>query len=437
MNRSVNVQRSSSSQSPVTPPRRTARLPLSPKHNHDNLRRHHIPRRDAVTPQAPSLAHANARLIHERLQQNHDRLQVQLHARPPANSSLPAGPVKAFLDTTFRAYASRIQTEFTSLRAACARAVQREQHQAAQMRSTCARLARERDVAEEKLRVLLDRRKRSHSEVEKEDADAETTGLLYPPSPVSPLQLPTQSPPPRLMSPFVLAVRRSPSHTPDPEDRTGFDLTVSCDTLPRPMKKRRVSASPERASTARPDGDAVVTTERETCPPAGFGECDMDLESGSESDSSSDSEADTSSFSSGSKPRSSSRAASSSLSVVTEIAKPSLEQRPTPPPSASPAPAPTPARAHLPLEYVDIMYLPTDGKLVCRVCLLAATSNISSSKTGTGGPIKAFLPGASWDMLRTHSEEAHPDACRDVVGLGLAGVRELRRRLGLGNVALS
>lgn len=35
-------------------------------------------------------------------------------------------------------------------------------------------------------------------------------------------------------------------------------------------------------------------------------------------------------------------------------------------------------------------------------------------------------------MLRTHCEEAHPEACRDVVGLGKAGVRELRRRLGLG-----
>ncbi|KAF7331101.1 hypothetical protein MVEN_02450400 [Mycena venus] len=312
MNRSVNAQRSVSSQSPVTPPRRTARPPLSPKNANGNLRRHHIPLRDAVTPNAQSLTQANARLIHERLQHNHDRLQVQLHG--PAPSPLPAGAVKAFLDTTFRAYASRIQTEFTSLRAACARAVQREQHQNAQMRSTCARLTRERDVAEEKLRVLLDRRaaaaastgKRTRTEVEQEDEDSET-GLLYPPSPVSPPQLPTQSPPPRLMSPF------------------------------------------------RPG--AVEST-----------------------------------------------AASS-------------PKRPTPSPPASPA------RVHLPLDCVDIMYLPTDGKLVCRVCLLAVTSSNKTNASACSGPIKAFLPGVPWELLRTHCEEMHPEACRDVVGLGQAGVR--------------
>ncbi|KAF7324438.1 hypothetical protein MVEN_02641600 [Mycena venus] len=431
MNRSVNAQRSVPSQSPVTPPRRTARPPLSPKNANGNLRRHHIPLRDAVTPNAQSLTQANARLIHERLQHNHDRLQVQLHG--PAPSPLPAGAVKTFLDTTFRAYASRIQTEFTSLRAACARAVQREQHQNAQMRSTCARLTRERDVAEEKLRVLLDRRaaaastgKRTRAEVEQEDEDSET-GLLYPPSPVSPPQLPTQSPPPRLMSPFVLAVRRSPSHTPDPEDRTGFDLTVGGDSLPRPSKKRRVSASPECAlATMSSTGEAtaIMTKERQTCPAAGSGECDMDLESGSESDSS-DSEATESSNSSNSGSRHSSRAASSSPPAAVESTAAFSPKRPTPSPPASPT------RVHLPLDCVDIMYLPTDGKLVCRVCLLAVTSTSKTNASACSGPIKAFLPGAPWELLRTHCEEMHPEACRDVVGLGQAGVRELRRRLGL------
>ncbi|KAJ7661473.1 hypothetical protein DFH06DRAFT_374288 [Mycena polygramma] len=433
MNRSVNVQRSASPQSPVTPPRRIVRAPLSPKN--ENLRRHHIPLRDAATPHSQSLAHANARLVHERLQQNHIRLQVQLHARAPGDAAPPAGPVKAFLDTTFRAYASRIQTEFTSLRAACARAVQREQHQTAQIRSTCARLARERDVAEEKVRILLDRRKRTRGEVEKEDA--ETPDLMYPPSPVSPPQLPTQSPPPRLMSPFVLAASRSPSHTPDPEDRTDFDLTVRCDMLSRPSKKRRVSTSPERASSSVPAaGETTVTTERETHPPAHLGECDMDLESGSDSDSS-DSEGAHSNCFDVKAESSSSRATSSSPPVVAAVnaaAKPPLQQRLATPPSVSPPRA----KARLPLELVDIMYLPADGKLVCRVCLLAASSSSKPTpRPARLGPIKAFLPGASWDMLRTHCEEAHPDACRDVVGLGQAGVRELRRRLGLGHLAHS
>lgn len=330
-----------------------------------------------MTPQTQSLGQANARLIHERLQQHHNRLQVQLHA--PAPAPIPAGAVKAFLDTTFRSYASRFHAELTSMRTACMHLIQREQHQTAEIRNTCARLAHERDVAEEKLRVLRGRRaragKRTRAQVEAEDAEAEAefaAGLLYPLSPVSPPQLPTQSPPPRLLSPFVLAARRSPSHTPDPEDRTGFDLTVSCDALPRPAKKRRVSDSSEHTLVATPSPGAEsgstkqTTTERETCPPAGFGECDMDLESDSESGSESETDG---SISSRSKSQQSSRAASStpptSSAPPATAAAPSLKREPSPP---APAPAPS-DRASLDLQHVDIMYLPADGKLVCRVCL--------------------------------------------------------------------
>lgn len=353
--------------------------------------------------------------MHERLQQNHTRLQVQLAAKTPVPAAhVSAGPVKAFLDTTFRTYAARIQSEFSSLRAACARAVQREQHQAAEMRVECARLARERDVAEEKVRVLLERRaraaKRSRAQVEEEEAENEARALLYPPSPVSPPQLPTQSPPPRLLSPFVLAAHHSPRHTPDPEDTTGFDLTVSCDKLPRPAKRRRVGGSSGVALVAantHSAADTPTTTVRETCPAAlDTGECDMDLESESESDP------EPRRPSPGPRSPSFSRAASRS-----------------PSPSQSCTAQPKPEPAILALDHVDVMYMPADGKLICRVCLLAATSTAPSA---AGGPIHAFVPGASWDMLRAHCEEAHPAACRDVARLGPAGVRELRRRLGLG-----
>lgn len=335
-----------------------------------------------MTPQTQSLGQANARLIHERLQQHHNRLQVQLHA--PAPAPIPAGAVKAFLDTTFRSYASRFHAELTSMRTACMHLIQREQHQTAEIRNTCARLAHERDVAEEKLRVLLERRaraaKRTRSQVEEEEAEAEleAASLLYPPSPVSPPQFPTQSPPPRLLSPFVLAARRSPSHTPDPEDRTGFDLTVACDSLPRPGKKRRLSDSSERTLVAtlspipRPEGDEVATKARETCPPAGSGECDMDLESESESDSDSDADACTSSKS---QSRPSSRAESGSRPPDSNTkASSKSAPSPTPPPPASSD------KVCLDLEYVDIMYLPVDGKLVCRVCLCVRCSSLPRSR---------------------------------------------------------
>ncbi|KAJ7740579.1 hypothetical protein B0H16DRAFT_54687 [Mycena metata] len=274
MNHSVNVQRSPS-QSLVTPPRNTARLPLSPN-NRPHVRRHLIPlcrpQQDNVAPQAQPLAQANARLIHERLQQNHHRLQVQLHARPPSTSPIPAGPVKVFLDTTFRAYASRIQTEFTSLRAACARAVQREQHQTAEMRSTCARIARERDVAQEKLRVLLDRRaapRSGHGEAytgHKSRRRTRTRSWKRSDCSIRSRRCRRHSCPPSrrrpaFSVPFVLAARRSPAHTPDPEDRTAFDLTIACDALPRPSKRRRVSDSSEDTLVGTPEETVATKTQ--------------------------------------------------------------------------------------------------------------------------------------------------------------------------------
>jgi hypothetical protein len=188
--------------------------------------------------------------------------------------------------------------------------------------------------------------------------------------------------------------------------------------------------------------ETIVTTERVTCCPAGAGESDMDLETDSESES----DGKTSQFASQSASRSSSRYASPSPAAVV---KPEFS---TPPlPSAKP-------KARLDLEYVDIMYLPSGGKLLCRVCLCVpcwihfstfadihvfcrlASNSAAADATTTKlphGPIQAFAPGASWEALRTHSEEAHPEACADVVGLGRAGVRELRRRLGLGGSSSS
>ncbi|KAJ7701253.1 hypothetical protein B0H17DRAFT_1195526 [Mycena rosella] len=48
----------------------------------------------------------------------------------------------------------------------------------------------------------------------------------------------------------------------------------------------------------------------------------------------------------------------------------------------------------LTFDYVDIMYMPTDGKLVCCVCILATIGSKLCA-----APIQAFIPGASWDML--------------------------------------
>ncbi|KAJ7015767.1 hypothetical protein C8F04DRAFT_1171737, partial [Mycena alexandri] len=231
---------------------------------------------------------------------------------------------------------------------------------------------------------MLDRRARPRVDAGKQ---LEALGLQYPLSPVSPPQLPTQSR--RRASSAPLYSRRAAARPTPLTPRTGppSDLTIACDSLPRPSKKRRVSDSSE--ATLSEETIVTKTQERETCVPAGLG----GMRHGPRSDF--DSEA---AISSGSRSRSVSRATSASPPATSSspftAATSSVEQRPTPPPSASLA------KAH---------FAPRIRRHHVRPPRTASSLAAPNAAGGTRrGPIQAFLPSASWDALRSHCEDAHP-----------------------------
>ncbi|KAF7300982.1 hypothetical protein MIND_00661300 [Mycena indigotica] len=410
----INVQFPVPPKTPLTPHQRhVPRVPLAP--NNQPQRRHQLPvllpkaENDTMTP-VSALAQANARLVHARLRQNHDRLQVQLHAPtppPPPSAPQPSpSSITNFLSNVVRASASRLNREIHQLNAFCNRLLMEEKAKLVQETAEERRkLTRERDEARaetEKLRILLDRRKRSRAQfeiLEEEDSDADELELRYP-----------DSPPPRLLSPFILAAGRNRSGSPD---GTHFDLTITGDALPRPAKRRRVSPEP-----AIPVSEFPESFLRDTHPPynphASDGECDMDLETDVESDG----ELTACSSFSVSKP--------TSTVVSPPVARPSIQQ---PIPIAQPRNCRR--SSHLGIEHVDIMYWPTEGKLVCRACVLTPSSSPSPAATRSSPAVHAFPVDAPWDILRSHCEKMHPEASADVAGLDRDCLRELRRRLRL------
>ncbi|KAF7291822.1 hypothetical protein HMN09_01242400 [Mycena chlorophos] len=387
---------------PVQLPR-VPRVPLAP--NNIAPRRHRLP--VLLPKQEPGiaispLAQADARIIHARLRNNHERLQVHLHGptapSQPSHPPATANSITAFLNNVLQTYAARFNREVQQVHAVCTRLVTTEQAKLSEERD---QLVRERDEARleaDKLRVLLDRRKRSRAILEEDADDSAISGLdlQYPASP--------QSPPQRLLSPFVLALDRSRSSSPD---GTQFDVTVLCDRLSssssRPAKRRRLARS-----SSSLDPETVV---RPTHPPCntsagdGDGECDMDLETDVESDTTD-----------------SSCAASSSAPTV---------NLPAPIPLRRIAPLPTRSAPRIGPGHLDIMYWATQGKLICRACVLTPTPSPEPDSNGSPprAPVHAFAPDASWELLRSHCEEMHPTACADVARLDADCLRELRRRL--------
>ncbi|KAF7331435.1 hypothetical protein MKEN_00021900 [Mycena kentingensis (nom. inval.)] len=368
---------------PPQPPRtpvqqRVTRVPLAP--NNNASRCHHIP----VLGGKQDVSALNARMVHERLRQNHDRLQVKLFSpSPPAPAHCASFPIVNLFNSAFRSYTARATFDLHQLHAACVRAF-------VAMDKNCLERVRvaeaKQQVAEQQLRVLLERRKRSRSEMEEADAEIDGLDLHYPSA------TPTPSPPPRLMSPFVLAVSRSRDRTPEADDGTGFDLTISADRLGPPVKRRRV-ASPDRLLPALPD-----LYVRDTHPP--YNPYADDVPGGRRS-----------------------------------LPAPFCFPPCKPPLLAAPLARPTQRRPRIGVEHVDIMYWATQGKLVCRACVLTPTPSpspdASRTRTPPPMPVHAFPTNASWDVLRAHCETMHPEACADVAALNGDALREVRRRLEL------
>ncbi|KAF7433771.1 hypothetical protein PC9H_005736 [Pleurotus ostreatus] len=84
------------------------------------------------------------------------------------------------------------------------------------------------------------------------------------------------------------------------------------------------------------------------------------------------------------------------------------------------------------VSHVDLMYMPANGRLVCRACILRNQkehTKPSSDPSRTLLVPKSFSPKASWDELKRHCVDEHPSECADLASLGPNDVLELRRRL--------
>lgn len=82
-------------------------------------------------------------------------------------------------------------------------------------------------------------------------------------------------------------------------------------------------------------------------------------------------------------------------------------------------------------SHVDIMYVPMDGKLVCRACLLESTKLRQDAATRSPWEPKSFPTTAMWDELRDHCVKEHPTECEDICRLHPAELFQLRKRLNL------
>ncbi|GLB33178.1 hypothetical protein LshimejAT787_0100630 [Lyophyllum shimeji] len=396
---------------------------------------------------------------------------------PPSSSSSSSAlspstsPVTAFLDATFRTYTERIHAELTGLRGACARVLGREHAEAERWKAHCVAVRRERDVARERVRVLLGEREREREGwyVAHGDSDAVRAGARQ----------------------SLRETRRSRSHGPlglgpavhgrQPQASVKGSRSASPPTVnarmktsrallgaPAPAASRRSSLQSSRSTSPAPSSSATAFSDPGHDPalyelaypspkltpldgdaahplflPSRVGMCISPT---------ADSPPLKRSQSAGPVLGPSSTSNARPLFLPSSSAFASAErkrQRPAStggiPDAASLAPAqpswvptrdalleriPATRTATLQLEHVDLMYRAVDGMLECRACRLAHDKLTSGESESGCATVTAVPADAGWDELLDHCLMKHPAESRDVAGLHPAQIRELRRRLG-------
>ncbi|KAF9457399.1 hypothetical protein BDZ94DRAFT_1301940 [Collybia nuda] len=362
---------------------------------------------------------------------------TQPQPQPHSHSQVTINiPTITFLDAAFRTYADRCATELSNLRTVCTRAILKERQDREKWRSHCVTFKQERDIARDRVRALIGEREAHlvrpvisedqtkdtcpaegeskaisesfRSVPSRESTPSSTAVASDPEDDVSFYLLPYPSPTRLVNAPVASPVtshKRSrsadavlPSSSSSKRDLTAFDITVT----ENPHGDRLIPT--ERAMKRRRSEDPPASARFTSVEGGGLGECDMELES----------------------------------EVDGAELQPKLEVQETPrrnlrspsgSPSlhASPIGQPSPA---IELSHVDLMYLPTNGKLVCRVCMLAS-SKVSISPHTPAPLVTSFPTDSAWDTLRDHCAKEHASECADIARLHPAEVYELRRRLSM------
>jgi hypothetical protein len=299
----------------------------------------------------------------------------------------------SFLDNAFRSSAERIQSELANLRTACTRAIFREQQDKERWRRHCVTFKQERDVARERVRALIVEREVHMAQAgtgagtgtsaeggcstesggarndgvvlaaSRDSTPSSTTAALlsspdddvnlysfaYPSPTFSPLTDVTPStldlPPPRSRSADAVLHRNYTATK--KRDRTAFDVTVTENPAGErriqttPIKKRRRRDSLSKAS----DSSASTAVEEPT----------LELGASATDDSRTDAV----------------EAGDTGVHDITNKVKaPHVDPSTPPPKSATP---------RIELTHVDLMYVPTSGKLVCRACLYVTFLSLCSA----------------------------------------------------------
>ncbi|KAF8189653.1 hypothetical protein BJ912DRAFT_966026, partial [Pholiota molesta] len=354
----------------------------------------------------------------QRAIENHMRLAFQprrtgpytrpttpLAARRVALSLIETQSVVKNVDSAFNVYNDRLEADLRDFRSLCGTLVAQEHREKEQWRLMCAKILKERDAARaiinaQQLASPTDGASSAPSPTLKRDwggINAAEGRDDSPPSQASgsqprPMRSLPNSRSPSPSSPQPLQPHSpSESHTPPPDSATSETAPFTPPTKSAPPRMTVF-----RASSSRSPPPIIKTEDAEEAPLP--------------------------------KRRRSSDFSGSSESWDTNadrIDARMIPRRAPPPsrPSILGKPTPAPALPHE-FSHVDLMYVPMNGGLVCRACLLA------SSKASPNHPPqepKTFGTNAPWDALREHCVRAHPDACVDVARLHPAEIFELRR----------
>ncbi|KAH9483299.1 hypothetical protein JR316_0005405 [Psilocybe cubensis] len=404
------------------------------------------------------------------------------NAPTSTSTSATAGP----LDKAFSVHASRMRADLSEIRAVCMALFMHEQEEKRRLHEVCVRVMRERDVARAKVGELMRGQQTgqvnfSHSGV------SNISSMSRDGSPSSPNAN---------VDADVSAVRggkrtRDADITPSGsstgmENRSPGSISRSPRTV-RPLRKSSPPLSPLQgiqspelqhfASPPPPLSSVSNGSGTGTAPPNSA--LSDDSSSASSSGFSSQSRSRSNSYDDLSSTSSSSSASASAMypyasvkrrkscdgaiHVHTETLLPPVQSllmqsdasphnynEGAMPRSLNSNTAPHVLKGTFP--HVDIMYLPVDGGLVCRACLLDASKSKGTTTLGTRSPqskgtasaspspggspnlnakhaATTFPATASWDTLRDHCVFAHPNECADVQRLHPAEIFELRRRL--------
>ncbi|KAF9530900.1 hypothetical protein CPB83DRAFT_144149 [Crepidotus variabilis] len=297
------------------------------------------------------------------------------------------------LEKAFNVYNDRVRSDLRDFRGLCTSLVAQEQQEAMKWYSLCLKVMKERDIARQQLHLLSLER---------------NSGSLTSP-PISPSSTDQEAE----LNKALKRGREDYMMSNTVETASASSRSSSVETRPtRPLRLSPVhspSGSPTRMSTSPlPVNDPSPST-------LSASPTSMALPPSPQTNS--HGRVDH---------RPGKRRKSCEAIGPTEVSSPRVKQQSrTPSPLSFPGHLRSlPPQQSADFPHIDLMYVPTNGLLVCRACIL------HKSKAPTVEP-KSFPTTASWDDLRQHCLRAHPEACADVARLCPAEIFELRRRLSV------